>query len=59
LTAEVILMRKEVAIISVTTNGRITIPEEVREEFGILNGDKLKVEVQIEEDKKSIVITKI
>jgi AbrB family looped-hinge helix DNA binding protein len=52
-------MRKEVAIISVTTNGRITIPEEVREELGILKGNKLKVEVQIEEDKKSIVITKI
>jgi hypothetical protein len=56
---EAILMRKEVAIISVMRNERITIPEDVRKELGISDGDKIKVELQIEENKKSIVITRI
>jgi len=56
---EVMFMRKEVAIISVTRNGRITIPEDVRKELSILNGNKLKVEVQTENGKKTIILTKI
>jgi AbrB family looped-hinge helix DNA binding protein len=52
-------MRKEVAIISVTRNGRITIPEELREDLGISNGDKIKVELQTEGGTRSIVLTKI
>ena len=52
-------MRKEVAIILVTRNGRVTIPEDVRKELEILDGDKIKVELQIENDKKSIIMTKI
>jgi len=52
-------MRKEVAIISVTRNGRITIPEDVRKELNILNGDKIKVELQTEDSKKTIILTKI
>ena len=52
-------MRKEVAIILVTRNGRVTIPEDVREELGISDGDKIKVELQTEDDKKSIIMTKV
>lgn len=53
-------MRKEVAIILVTRNGRITIPEDVRKELQIIDGDKLKVELVTEHDKKtSILLTKI
>jgi AbrB family looped-hinge helix DNA binding protein len=52
-------MRREVAIIPVTKNGRITIPEEVRKDLGISDGDKVKVQLQIENSGKSIVITKI
>jgi AbrB family looped-hinge helix DNA binding protein len=56
---EVILMRKEVAIISVTRNGRITIPEEIRKDLKISNGDKLKVELQTEDSQKTILLTKL
>jgi AbrB family looped-hinge helix DNA binding protein len=52
-------MRMEVAIISVTKNGRITIPEEVRKELEIADGTKIKVELLIEKDRKSIILTKI
>jgi AbrB family looped-hinge helix DNA binding protein len=52
-------MRKEVAIISVTKNGRITIPEEVRKELEIADGTKIKVELLIENDTKSIILKKI
>lgn len=52
-------MRKEVAIISVTRNGRITIPEEVRRKLDISNGDKIKVEIQTEDNKRVIILTKI
>lgn len=52
-------MRKEVAIISVTRNGRITIPEEVRKELGITDGTKIKVELEVESNRKNIVLTKI
>lgn len=52
-------MRKEVAIISVTRNGRITIPDEVRKELGIIDGAKIKVELETENNHKSIVMTKI
>jgi AbrB family looped-hinge helix DNA binding protein len=59
LTIKVSRMRKEVAIISVTRNGRITIPEEVRKELGINDGTKIKVELDLESSKKSIVLTKM
>jgi AbrB family looped-hinge helix DNA binding protein len=52
-------MRKEVAIISVTRNGRITIPEELRKDLGISNGDKIRVELQVEDGLRSIILTKI
>jgi len=52
-------MRKEVAIISVTRNGRITIPEEIRKELGITDGTKIRVELDVESNKKSIVLTKM
>jgi AbrB family looped-hinge helix DNA binding protein len=52
-------MRKEVAIISVIKNGRITIPEEVRKELEILDGSKIKVELLIEGTKKTIILSKI
>lgn len=52
-------MRREVAIISVTRNGRITIPEEVRKELNISDSDKIKVELQTEDGKKAIILTKI
>lgn len=52
-------MRKEIAIIAVTKNGRITIPEEVRKELGISDGNKIKVELSIEDIKKVIILTKI
>jgi AbrB family looped-hinge helix DNA binding protein len=52
-------MRMEVAIISVTKNGRITIPEEVRKELEIADGTKIKVELLKEKDRKSIILTKI
>lgn len=52
-------MRKEVAIISVTKNGRITIPEEVRRELAITDGTKIKVELLIEDSKRNIILTKI
>jgi AbrB family looped-hinge helix DNA binding protein len=52
-------VRKEVAIISVTRNGRITIPEEVRKELKISNGDKMRVELQIEGGQKAILLTKL
>jgi AbrB family looped-hinge helix DNA binding protein len=51
-------MRKEVAIISVVRNGRITIPEELRKELGIIDGTKIKVELDVESGRKSIVLTK-
>ena len=54
-----IIMRKEIAIIAVTINGRITIPEELRRELTIENKDKLKVELLEENHKKSIILTKI
>jgi len=56
---EVTLVRKEVAIISVTRNGRITIPEEIRKELKISNGDKMKVELQTEDSQKTILLTKL
>lgn len=52
-------MRKEIAIIIVTKNGRITIPEEVRRELGILDGSKIKVELSTEDARKAIILTKI
>lgn len=52
-------MNREIAIISVTKNGRITIPEEVRRELGISDGSKIKVELSTEENKKAIILTKI
>jgi bifunctional DNA-binding transcriptional regulator/antitoxin component of YhaV-PrlF toxin-antitoxin module len=52
-------MRKEVAIISVVRNGRITIPEELRKELGIIDGTKIKVELDIESGRKSVVLTKM
>ena len=52
-------MRKEVAIISVVLNGRITIPEELRKELGIIDGTKIKVELDIENGRKSVVLTKM
>jgi len=52
-------MRKEIAIISVTRNGRITIPEDVRKELQISNGNKIKVELFSEREKKSIILTKL
>jgi bifunctional DNA-binding transcriptional regulator/antitoxin component of YhaV-PrlF toxin-antitoxin module len=52
-------MRKEVAIISVVRNGRITIPEELRKELGIIDGTKIKVELDVESGRKSIVLTKM
>jgi len=52
-------IRKEVAIISVVLNGRITIPEELRKELGIIDGTKIKVELDIENGRKSVVLTKM
>ena len=52
-------MRKEVAIISVVCKGRITIPEELRKELGITDGTKIKVELDVESARKSVVLTKI
>jgi AbrB family looped-hinge helix DNA binding protein len=52
-------MRKEVAIVSVTKNGRITIPEEVRKAIGIMDGDKIRVELQEEDGQKIILLTKL
>lgn len=52
-------MRKEVAIISVVRNGRITIPEELRKELGIIDGTKIKVELDVENGRKSVVLTKM
>jgi len=52
-------MRKEVAIISVVRNGRITIPEELRKELGIIDGTKIKVELDVENGRKSVILTKM
>ncbi len=52
-------MKREVAIISVSSNGRITIPDEVRKELSICTKDKMKVEIQTESDKKIIILTRI
>jgi AbrB family looped-hinge helix DNA binding protein len=52
-------MKREIAIVSVTLNGRITIPDELRKELGISDGSKIKVELAIEGEKKSIVLTKL
>jgi len=52
-------LRREVAIISVTKNGRITIPEELRKELEIVDGSKVRVELLTDSDKKSVVLTKI
>jgi AbrB family looped-hinge helix DNA binding protein len=52
-------MRKEIAILSVTLNGRITIPEELRRQLEISDGAKIKVELDIDGNKKSIILTKI
>ena len=58
-TIEATHLRKEIAIISVTRNGRITIPEEIRKELKISDGDKIKVELQTENDKKAMLLTKL
>ena len=53
-------MKREVAIIPITRNGRITIPEDVRKELVMIGGDKLRVELMLlDNEKKSIVLTKI
>jgi AbrB family looped-hinge helix DNA binding protein len=52
-------MRKEIAIISVTKNGRITIPEEIRRELEIADGSKIKLELSTEDNKKTIILSKI
>jgi bifunctional DNA-binding transcriptional regulator/antitoxin component of YhaV-PrlF toxin-antitoxin module len=53
-------MRKEVAIVLVTRNVRITVPKDVRKELQMIDVDKLKGELVVEHDKKtSIVLTKI
>jgi AbrB family looped-hinge helix DNA binding protein len=52
-------LHKEIAIIGVTKNGRITIPEEARKELGISDGSKIKVELLAEDTRKAIILTKI
>jgi len=52
-------VKREVAIISVSRNGRITIPEELREELEIRDGDKMRVCLRVEEGEKMIFLEKI